>query len=247
LLLDAGNPRLNYGPSQINRPHIFVASIVYQAPKFAGYNALAQKALGGWELAGILDYASGNSLTVFAGRAAAGADGGISGTGSNQDNVRPNVVPGQSCRAPAGSPKTQWLNPNRWTLVGYQLGTFGNASVGECLSPGIANTDFSMYKNFKIGEKVTMQFRMEFFNLFNKVQFLGDAQDSGNLNPVLSTKVRACTAANINTGTAATNSCFGKPVNTTVWDAQNTRNPSFGQATKDRGPREIQYALKFSF
>src|SRR6267143_107178 len=247
LLLDAGHPRLNYGPSQINRPHIFVASIVYQAPKFAAYNALAQKALGGWELAGILDYASGNSATVYAGRSATGAPGGISGTGSNQDNVRPNVVPGQPCRAPSSFGKTQWLNPNRWTLNGYQLGTFGNASIGECLSPGVANTDFSLYKNFKIREKVTMQFRMEFFNLFNKVQFLGDAQDSGNLNPVLSNSVLACTAGNINTGTAATNACFGRPVNTTVWDAGNTRNPSFGQVTKDRGPREIQYALKFSF
>jgi len=244
LLLDPANPRLNYGPSQINRPHIFVANIVYQAPKFAGYNALARNALGSWELAGILDYASGSSMTIFAGRSATGAPGGISGTGANQDNVRPLEVPGQSCRAPAGSPKFQWLNPNRWTLNGFQLGTFGNASIGECLSPGLANTDFSVYKNFKIGEKVSMQFRMEFFNLFNKVQFLGNYQDTGNINPILSNSVLACTAANINTAGSA---CFGKPVNTTVWDAANTRNPGFGQATKDRGPREIQYGLKFNF
>jgi hypothetical protein len=244
LLLDPSNPHLNYGPSQINRPHIFVANVVYQAPKFATYNALTRTVVGGWELAGIFDYASGSSMTIFAGRTASGAPGGISGTGANQDNVRPNEVPGQPCRATAGSPKQQWLNPNRWTLVGYQLGTFGNAPVGECLSPGIANTDFSVYKNFKLGEKVTMQFRFEFFNLFNKVQFLGNYQDTGNISPILSNSVLACTAANINTAGSA---CFGKPVNTTVWDAGNTRNPGFGQATKDKGPREIQYALKFNF
>jgi len=244
LLLDLANPHLNYVPSQITRPHIFVANIVYQAPKFAGYNALARNALGSWELAGILDYASGSSMTIFAGRSATGAPGGISGTGANQDNVRPLEVPGQSCRAPAGSPKFQWLNPNRWTLNGFQLGTFGNASIGECLSPGLANTDFSVYKNFKIGEKVSMQFRMEFFNLFNKVQFLGNYQDTGNVNAILSNSVLACITDNVNKVGSA---CFGKPLNTTTWDASNTRNPNYGQVTKNHGPREIQYGLKVNF
>ena len=243
LLLDPTNPRLNYGPSQINRPHIFVANIVYQAPKFAGFNAVARNVLGGWELASILEYASGSSMTTFAGRSASGAGGGISGSGANQDNVRPNVVPGQGCRAPSGNPKYQWLNPQRYTLEGYQLGTFGDAGVGDCLSPGIANTDFSVYKNFKVGERVTMQFRMEFYNLFNKVQFLGNYQDTGNIGTVLSNSVLACTAANI----ISNPSCFGKPLNTTTWDASNTRNPNYGQATKDKGPREIQYGLKVNF
>ena len=56
-------------------------------------------------------------------------------------------------------PSIQWLNPNRWTLNGYQLGTIGDASVGDCYGPGVANTDFSVYKNFKIREKVNLQFR----------------------------------------------------------------------------------------
>jgi hypothetical protein len=129
-------------------------------------------------------------------------------------------------------------------MVGYQLGTFGNASIGECLTPGVANTDFSVYKNFQITERLKMQFRMEFFNLFNTVQFLGNFQDTGNINAVLSNMVLACTAANVTTAGSA---CFGKPLNTTVWDASNTRNPSFGQATKDKGPREIQYGLKLNF
>jgi hypothetical protein len=251
LQLDPANPRLNYGPSQINRPHVFVANIVYNAPKFAGFNAVARSVLGSWELASILEYASGSSITTFAGRAASGdpdktgiAPGGISGTGANQDNVRPNIVPGQSCRAPAGSPKYQWLNPNRYTLEGFQLGTFGNAGVGDCLSPGIANTDFSTYKNFKIGERVTVQFRMEFFNLFNKTQFLGNYQDTANVSSTLSSSVLACITDNVNLPGSA---CFGKPLNTTTWDANNTRNPTYGQVTKNKGPREIQYGLKVNF
>jgi hypothetical protein len=247
LLVDPTNPRLNYGPTQINRPQIFTANLVYSLPKMTGHNALTKGALGGWEVASILDYTSGSSMTIYAGRSVSGAGGGLSGSGTNQDNARPNVVAGQGCLASGNAPKYQWLNPNRWTLVGYQLGSFGNAGVGECLSPGIANTDFSVYKNFKLTERFNMQFRMEFFNVFNKVQFVGNAQGFTGINNTLSNSTKAClggSSGNVNT---AGDSCFGKPANTVIWDAQNSRNPNFGQATKDRGPREIQYALKLNF
>jgi hypothetical protein len=244
LLLDPANPRLNYGPSQINRPQIFTANLVYSLPKMNGHNALTKGVLGGWEVASILDYTSGSSMTIYAGRSITGADGGISGSGTNQDNARPLLVAGQDCRAGAGSPKYQWLNPNRWTLNGYQIGTFGNAGVGECLSPGIANTDFSVYKNFKVTERFNMQFRMEFFNLFNKVQFVGNAQGFTGINNTLSSGGQACSASAV--ASAANATCFGKPANTVVWTNANRRS-EFGQATRDRGPREIQYALKLNF
>src|SRR4030088_2223342 len=192
LLVDPTRPHLNYGPTYINRPHIFVGNIVYNAPGLTGQNALVRGALGGWQISGILDYATGTSITTYAVRAASGAPGGLAGTGASQDNLRPNLVPGQGCRA-HGGPKNNWLNPNRYTLVGYALGTpTGNAGVGDCLGPGIANTDMGVYKNFKAGEHLTVQFRMDFFNLFNKVQFLGDAQGGTFLNPTLDTTAQVC-------------------------------------------------------
>ena len=234
LLLDPNNPRLNYGPTNINRPHNFTGNIVYRAPGFAGQNSLVRSVFGNWELATILSYSTGSSLTVYTGRNAEGAPGGFSGSGSNQDNVRPNIVPGQPCRAPNPAFAHQWLNPNRWTVNGISLGGFGNAPIGDCLGPGIANTDFSVYKNFQLTEKVNAQFRMEFFNLFNKVQFLGNSADSTNLNNIWSNSIDACTAAA---------PCAGQPVNTIV----GTLDSEFGQSTKTRGPREIQYALKITF
>ena len=257
LLQDPANPHLNYGPSQINRPHVFTSNIVYNAPQLNDYNSFVKTTLGGWEMATILQYTSGSSLSIFNARAVDTAPGGISGAGANQDNIRPLVVPGQPCRAPSGSPEFQWLNPNRWTMVGYQIGTFGgtgaaNASVGECSSPGMANTDFSLYKNFKLTERFHMQFRMEFFNLFNKAQFLGNYQDTANINTTLSNSVRGCTttstsATDMNSINNPASACFRRPINTVTFDAANTRNPTFGQVTKDRGPREIQYGLKFIF
>jgi Carboxypeptidase regulatory-like domain/TonB-dependent Receptor Plug Domain len=248
LLLDPANPRLNYGPSQINRPHIFTANIVYSLPSLIGQNGFLKAAAGGWEMATILNYTSGPSMTTYAQNGldiGGGNTGGIAGTGTNQTNVRPLLVAGQGCRAPSGSPKFQWLNPNRYTLTGYQVGTFGSAGVGDCSGPGIANTDFSVYKNFKLTERLGLQFRMEFYNLFNTTQFLGNAQGFVGVNNVLNTgNASVCNTQNVNN---ANNPCFGQPVGPGNVIGAFTRDPNYGTASKDRGPREIQYALKFTF
>jgi hypothetical protein len=237
LLVDPANPHLNYGPSYINRPHIFTANIVYDVPALNGQNAILRTALGGWEVSGILGYASGSSITTYAARnGGTGAPGGINGIGGSQDSLRPNLVPGQPCRAHGPFPQN-WLNPARYTLDGYVLGTpTGTAGVGDCLGPGIANTDMGVYKNFKAGERVTLQFRMDFFNLFNKVQFLGDAQGVTDVNPTLDT------AAQIGGNKPDGTPCPSGPVVCTY-----TPNSSYGVANKDKGPREIQYGLKITF
>jgi len=245
VLLDPLNPRLNYGASYINRPHTLVGNIVYDLPDLAGHNVLMRHALGGWELASILDYASGPSLTVFANGNITGAPGGFTGTGVRVDATRPLRVPGQPCRAPSGSPKFQWLNPAAWTVDNYQLGTFGTAGVGECFGPGLANTDFSIHKNFKLGERVQLQFRMEFFNVFNKVQFRSNSEDVTGVDNDLIDSAFACTAT-FQTGDPATFAtlCPSGVTNRVVAPAGHA---TFGQAQSDKGPREIQYALKITF
>ncbi|HEY6763745.1 MAG TPA: carboxypeptidase regulatory-like domain-containing protein [Candidatus Sulfotelmatobacter sp.] len=230
LLVDPTNPRLNYGPSYINRPHIFTGNLVYDTPTFSGQNIVTRSILGGWEISSILSYATGTSITTYAARAVdpngpTPAPGGLNGTGGSQDNLRPIVVPGQSCRF-HGPAKNDWLNPNRYTTVGYTVGTpTGTAGVGDCLGPGLANTDMGVYKNFKAGEHLTIQFRMDFFNLFNKAQFLGDSQGFTPLNPTLNTN-------SVVSGTTV---------------IKELANPAYGVSSQDRGPREIQYGLKLTF
>ncbi|MDP9161840.1 MAG: carboxypeptidase regulatory-like domain-containing protein [Acidobacteriota bacterium] len=227
LLVDPTHPGLNYGPTSINRPHIFTGNIVYNAPTMTGQNGFLRTTLGGWQVSAILGYASGPSMTTYGARAATNAPGGINGDGGSQDNLRPNLVPGQSCRA-HGGPKNQWLNPNRYTLVGYVLGSpTGTASVGDCSGPPIANTDMGVAKNFKAGERITVQFRMDFFNIFNHVQFLGNAQGATFINNTIDTNPGATACGNV--------VCSYTP------------NPTYGVANKDKGPREIQYGLKLTF
>jgi hypothetical protein len=255
LVLDPAQPHLNYGATNINRPHTFVGSIVYNLPTLVGHNAMERNVLGGWELAAIPSYATGTSFSIFTTNnldesgavtpLVVHSSGGIAGTGTPQTNVRPNRVAGQGCYATntTANTKNQWLNPNGWTTVGMAIGGFGNDGIGDCLSPGIANTDFSAYKNFKVTERVTLQFRMEFYNVFNKVQFLGNSAGGNFVNNQISNNNHVCTAANVGVASSA---CFGKPIsNTTVGAFDLATN--FGQATKDKGPREIQYALKITF
>ena len=234
-ITDISNPHLDYGPTPIDRRHVFTSNIVYNFPSFKGRSAMVRTVAGGWEAGGILSYASGPSLTIFGlARGAANAPGGIQGTGFS-DNQKPNRVL-RDCRS-HGGPKYQWFNPAAFTLDNYQLGTFGNSSVGSCTGPGIANTDFSLFKNFKVSERVGLQFRMEFFNLFNKTQFRGD-----QVGQQLATSAVACPAG------APNPECAGHAVNTVAFDfANNGQVTNFGRATGTKGPREIQYALKFTF
>jgi hypothetical protein len=225
--LDAFNHHLDYGPAQINRPHMFVGNIVYNVPTFAGQNTLVRTALGGWELSSILSYASGPSLTVLAG--GAGAPGGIQGTGFTSGE-RPNRVPGQSCRSSLGG--LSWLNPAAFTLDHYVLGSDPTSPRGVCLGPGNAQTDFSLAKNFKITERVTAKFSLDFFNIFNKTQFIATAM---NLN--LSNTGNVCSAAS---------PCAGYANDTIQWDQSQVQG-DFGVNTAARDPREIQYGLRIEF
>ena len=133
-------------------------------------------------------------------------------------------------------------------MNGFVIGTNGNAdtaALGDCLGPGIANVDFSFYKNFKLTERVGLQFRLEFYNLFNTTQFLGNSSGATDLNNTLNNggTARNYTTTQNSNGTTTYTPC-ATGVNTICgYDLFN----QYGQAFKDRGPREIQYALKLTF
>jgi Carboxypeptidase regulatory-like domain len=268
------NPRLDYGPTQFNRPQMFTGSVVYALPSLRGGNAFEQKALGGWSIDPIVTFTSGVPVDPSTGGA-----GDLWGTGTNSD--RPNVVPGQPCRAHGTGIESQWINPNKFTIYGLPLGTDGNASIGNCYGPGQNNWDIAIHKDFKINERLNVQFRFEFFNAFNKTQFegvnggLGGAQvcfgdSSGNLVPVNApTSAKGSPLLNDQcyltgnplgmtqtipdgTNVAGVNPAYQiiqgpGGVSTTLNSPNSISQSGFGQATFTRPPRQIQYALRFTF
>ena len=173
LIIDPFNFRNGYGLSNINRPQIFSANVVYNLPTLNNMERFARSALGSWELGSIVNLTSGSSYTPTIGGISNIND--PSGIGNGAGAQRPNLVAGQPCKNPHfdNNGDFQWINPNRYTLNGFNLGTVGNAPGGDCLGPPTRTVDFSLSKNFHITERVQAQFRMDAFNLFNHPNFGG--------------------------------------------------------------------------
>jgi len=218
------NPGLDRGLMATNRTHIFNASLVLVLPELQNKSGFEKNVLGGWEIGTIAQAFSGRAVTVFTG-SIPGLSGRVSGTGYN-GNQRPNVVAGQPCRATSGPPE-QILNPDAWTLTGFQLGTFGNSGRGVCEGPNFAQVDLALYKNIKFSQRVKAQLRFEVFNVFNRVNFTSDS-----LNNTLSP-----TSVTLDTGKASTA--------TKIIDF--APSGSFGQATATRDPRQAQFGIKLMF
>ena len=103
-------------------------------------------------------------------------------------------------------------------------GTFGNAYNGIFRGQAYYNLDFSVAKIWKLKERYSAQFRIEFFNLFNRADFAASG-NGGGTSPA-------------GTNPTAGNTSFG--VATVTPDAT---NPVSGSG----GPRHIQFGLKLSF
>ena len=166
--MDNHNPALDYGPSDFDVDHRFVASYVYQLPfgrgkKFAGQiNRAADVAIGGWQLSGITTFQTGFPYGI------SGADPlGLSGSVAQ----RANYVPG--CSVHANLTKSfQRINPDCFTNP--PLGTFGTSSRNFLRQPGINNWDMAIGKTFTIYERLAFSFKMDTFNTFNHHQYSGD-------------------------------------------------------------------------
>jgi hypothetical protein len=229
-MTDLNNPGLDRGKAGIHRKHVVNSSLVWHAPSFENRGRFVSSVLGDWSLGGVMFYATGVPLTIYTG-GVSGIAGGLAGTGY-EGNQRPIRVPGQSCRAHGGR-KEQWLNPNAWTITGYQLGTTGQmAKRGECEGPSFFEVDLSFYKDIRLGGKLNSQLRIEVFNVTNETNFI-------NVNTTLSpTDVRYN-----NVDASHPN---GDP--TTATSVLSSKVPlTFGQAQAVRDPRQIQIGFKLFF
>lgn len=143
-------------------------SFVYQLPfgkskRFgAHWNHLKDGLLGGWQINGITTFQTGLPLVLVAQNTSA--------SGSN--TLRPNNN-GKSAKlsGPAESNLGKYFNTSEFSQPAPF--TFGNTgrTLPDVRTPGSANVDFSLFKSFRIVERVTLQMRAEAFNALNHVQF----------------------------------------------------------------------------
>jgi hypothetical protein len=152
----------DYGPSDYNRKHMLSFAASYALPVGHGQTFLANAPsvanmlLGGWNIGGIFTADSGLPFSAMAG-------GDVANTGGGPQRAE------RIANAPGSAPKTrqQWLNKAEFTVP--EQFTFGNERRNDLIGPGYLNVDFNARKNFNI-ERLTMQFKAEFFNLFNRTQ-----------------------------------------------------------------------------
>jgi Carboxypeptidase regulatory-like domain len=159
------NPSLDYGPSDFDVDHRFVASYVYQLPvgrgkKYVGgANRVEDLAIGGWEVSGITTFQTGFPYTIEA--------KDIQSINDSQF-MHANYVPG--CNIHAGlTQKFQRLNGACFTQPA--LGEYGNIGRNTLRAPGINNFDMGFGKTFDIYERLRFALKMDAFNIFNHHQY----------------------------------------------------------------------------
>jgi len=239
LVLDPFNRRAGYGLASINRPHIFSANVVYNLPTLQDAPRFVRGPFGSWQLSSIINLSSGSSYTPFIGGISNVNDpSGIgNGTGNALFSQMPNIVPGQPCRNPSFD-NFQWINPKRYTMNGFKLGTIGNAPIGDCLGPPTRTVDFSVSKNFHLTERVEMQFRMDSFNLFNHPNYGNPGGVIGFNAPNTAGSPEFLTA----NGTPTTSLANA----VSIQNSTPAAHPGTVGTQSDRS-REFQYSIRFVF
>jgi hypothetical protein len=173
---DLYNRKNNRGPSGFDARHNFVFNFLYELPFGSGktygsaLTGVAARLAEGWQIGGILTLNSAFPFTVRH------ADN-RSNNGAIFFADRPNIAAGQRCNA-LGDP-AKWFDPTVFQPAA--AGFYGNAGRNICRGPNFRNLDFSILKNTRIGERWTVQFRTEFFNITNHPNF-GPPVNSQNPN-----------------------------------------------------------------
>ncbi len=145
-----------YGPLQT-----LSVSYIYQLPFGRsrhwgkGWNGVTDSFLGGWEVSGITTYRSGFPFTP-----------GITSTLDNGMGNAPNRI----CNGSVSNPTiSHWFDPN--CFVSPATNVFGNSGYNILYGPHFQDWDFATLKDFRFSESRYLQFRAEFFNLPNNVDF----------------------------------------------------------------------------
>jgi hypothetical protein len=127
--------------------------------------------LNGWTLNGLVSLATGQPFTVFS-----SADTTGTAEGEQRANQIGNPFAGVSHAFNANG--VTWINPA--AFVDPAPGTFGTSPRNGYYGPGYASVDFSVVKNTRITERISTQFRIEMFNLFNRTNLAPPSTTNGS-------------------------------------------------------------------
>jgi hypothetical protein len=167
MVLDRNDLRRDWGPSALNVADQGSVSARYELPFGAGKHWLSNtsgiesRLIDGWQLNGIATFLTGFPFTPLVGS-------NRSGDGDTRNPDRPSLNPAFSGPLLLHSPN-EWFNPNAFVLPAS--GTYGDLGRGILSGPGLADVDLSLFKDTRVSERTSLEFRAEFFNVLNHVNF----------------------------------------------------------------------------
>jgi len=194
----ASNPlnplQADYGRASFDIRHAGVINATYDLPfgrkNASGDNHWLNTVIGNWQISGIETLLTGLPFTPQLSYNPAN-------DGDSRNPVRPSLNPNFTGSIIQGGPG-QYFNPN--AFIQPLANTYGNAPRNFLQGPGLAETDLSFAKKFLFTERINLQFRAEFFNIFNRTNF-------NNPNPVVytsATTVLPSASAGVITSTSTT-------------------------------------------
>jgi hypothetical protein len=214
--------------SQLDTPQSLVASFFYELPvghgkRFLNGGGAADRLVSGWYVSGIASYQSGTPTAVYG--PCGGTAGDVLFAGCHFTGIaRVNVIPGvsQTNKSHFNPTSTPFFNPAAFTVAGPL--TFGNEgrSLDHARTYGNKSEAFTLGKRTRLfGERASLDFRAEFFNIFNRHIY----QAPGGFAPNLATPFVPAGGP----GCSGPLAC------------------GFGAVTDTSGPRNIQFGLKIEY
>jgi hypothetical protein len=171
----AQNPfdvKSEYGRSMFDARHRFVLSYQWNLPWYNHPQNWYGHILGNWQVNGITTLMSNTPFTVYdsSNPSLQGSAPEISGFYSSRPNIIGNPNSG-TCAGNGAAVRTAecWFNTGAFQQA--QTGQFGNVGRNTLNGPAFQEWDFSALKSIPIHESMNLQFRAEFFNIFNNVNF----------------------------------------------------------------------------
>ena len=157
---DQQNRRSNRSLSDFDRPNRLVVSGTYDLPKFyRGNSATAASMINNWQLGTVVTLQSGTPFSVFC----------LSGSAlyNRADLLSTNAALSGSVEGRLG----QYFNKAAFSSTCANVAPFGTSGRNILRGPDQRNFDISIVKSFPLAEKSRLEFRTEFFNAFNRVNF----------------------------------------------------------------------------
>jgi hypothetical protein len=153
---DSTDLKGDYGNSDFDTRQNFTGLLNYDLPNASRWKPL----LNGWALSSLVSLHTGQPFTVF-------SSTDTTGTGEGEqraDQIAPAFAGVSHAFSASG---VTWINAA--AFVNPAPGTLGTSPRNGYYGPGYASTDFSVVKNTRITERINTQFRIEMFNLFNRI------------------------------------------------------------------------------